>query len=87
MNWPNPRRSASIARVEYRRSIRAMLKNPVQLLGFAFFLLLFVGVPTLGVPTSRTNSAAKSTNFRLRFHSSILHAAASPPHGSWSERW
>ncbi|GAA0223989.1 hypothetical protein [Haladaptatus pallidirubidus] len=48
MNWPNPRRSASIARVEYRRSIRAMLKNPVQLLGFAFFLLLFVGVPTLG---------------------------------------
>ncbi|SIR53233.1 hypothetical protein SAMN05421858_2677 [Haladaptatus litoreus] len=48
MNWPNPRRSASIAKIEYRRSIRAMLKNPVQLLGFAFFLLVFVGGPTLG---------------------------------------
>ncbi|WP_049969345.1 hypothetical protein [Haladaptatus cibarius] len=48
MNWPNLRRSASIAKIEYRRSIRAMLKNPVQLLGFAFFLLVFVGGPTLG---------------------------------------
>ena len=48
MNWPTPRRSFAIARIEYRRSLRAMLRNRTQLLGFGVFLLLFVGVPTVG---------------------------------------
>ncbi len=48
MNWPMPRKSVAIARVEYRRSVRAMGKNLTQLLGFAVFILLFVGIPTVG---------------------------------------
>ncbi|WP_435155728.1 hypothetical protein [Haladaptatus sp. DFWS20] len=48
MSWPRFEKSASIARVEYRRSIRAMVKNPVQLLAFGFFLLVFVGGFTVG---------------------------------------
>lgn len=48
MNWPTPRRSLRIARVEYRRSVRAIADNTVQMLGFGVFLLLFVGVPTVG---------------------------------------
>jgi ABC-2 type transport system permease protein len=49
MNWPTPRRSAAIARVEYRRSLRALVKNPMQLLGVAFLVLFFIGAPTAGV--------------------------------------
>ncbi|MGA9403317.1 hypothetical protein [Haladaptatus sp.] len=48
MNWPTPRRSASIARMEYRRSIRAIAKNPVQMLAFGVFLLLPAGATVLG---------------------------------------
>ncbi|WP_458190087.1 hypothetical protein [Haladaptatus sp. NG-WS-4] len=48
MNWPTSRKSVRIGRIEYLRSIRAMRGNPVQLLGFGFFLLVFVGVPTVG---------------------------------------
>jgi ABC-2 type transport system permease protein len=49
MNWPTPRRSAAIARVEYRRSLRALVKNPMQLLGVAFLVVFFIGAPTAGV--------------------------------------
>lgn len=48
MNWPTPGRSLRIARVEYRRSLRAVGSNPVQLLGMGFFVLLFVALPTAG---------------------------------------
>ncbi|WP_327050482.1 hypothetical protein [Halomicrococcus gelatinilyticus] len=48
MNWPTPRHSARIARVEYRRLLRSIADNPVQLLAFGFFLLVFVGGPTVG---------------------------------------
>ncbi|GAA0470191.1 hypothetical protein MUK72_04700 [Halococcus dombrowskii] len=48
MNWPTVGRSLAIARVEYRRSLRAMSENTTQLLGFGAFLLLFVGLPTVG---------------------------------------
>lgn len=48
MNWPALDTSLAIARVEYRRSLRATLQNKTQLLGFGIFLLLFVGVPTVG---------------------------------------
>ena len=48
MNWPTPRTSVAIALVEYRRSFRATVKNPTQLLGFAVFALFLIGVPTVG---------------------------------------
>lgn len=48
MNWPTPRTSGAIALVEYRRSLRATVKKPMQLLGFAVFALFFIGGPTVG---------------------------------------
>ena len=48
MNWPTPHHSARIARVEYRRTVRSIADNPVQMLGMGFFLLVFVGGPTVG---------------------------------------
>ncbi|WP_227375231.1 hypothetical protein [Haladaptatus halobius] len=48
MNWPTPRKSVRIARVEFVRSFRAVTKNPVQLLGMGVFVLLFVGGATVG---------------------------------------
>lgn len=47
MNPPTPHKSLAIARVEYRRSLRAMRANTTQLLGFAVFALL-IGVPAVG---------------------------------------
>ncbi|WP_231185867.1 hypothetical protein [Haladaptatus sp. DYF46] len=46
MNW-TPGRSARIARMEYRRSVRAIGKKPVQMLAFGLFALIFMGVPTV----------------------------------------
>jgi ABC-2 type transport system permease protein len=46
MNW-TPGRSARIARMEYRRSVRAIGKKPVQMLAFGLFALIFIGVPTV----------------------------------------
>jgi ABC-2 type transport system permease protein len=46
MNWPALDTSLAIARVEYRRSIRA--QSRLKLLGSVVFLLLFVGAPTVG---------------------------------------
>jgi ABC-2 type transport system permease protein len=48
MNWPTPGKSVAIARVEYRRSLRAMRKNTVQLLGNAVFALIFVALAVGG---------------------------------------
>ncbi|ADJ16061.1 hypothetical protein [Halalkalicoccus jeotgali] len=48
MNWPTPRTSARIARIECLRSRRAISTSPIQLLGVALFALLFVGGPTIG---------------------------------------
>ncbi|WP_227352880.1 hypothetical protein [Haladaptatus salinisoli] len=48
MNWPTPRKSVRIARVEYLRSVRAVAKNPMQLLGMGVFVLVFVGGATVG---------------------------------------
>ncbi|KYH27569.1 hypothetical protein HAPAU_02370 [Halalkalicoccus paucihalophilus] len=48
MNWPTPRTSARIARIECLRGRRAISTEPIQLLGFAVFTLLFVGGPTVG---------------------------------------
>lgn len=47
MSWPTPRRSVRIARMEYRRSVRAIGKKPIQLVAFGLFALLFIGVPTV----------------------------------------
>jgi ABC-2 type transport system permease protein len=46
MNWPALDSSLAIARVEYRRSIRA--QSRLKLSGSLIFLILFVGVPTVG---------------------------------------
>jgi ABC-2 type transport system permease protein len=46
MNWPALDTSLAIARVEYRRSIQA--QSRLKLFGSVVFLLLFVGVPTVG---------------------------------------
>ena len=42
------RNSVRIARVEFRRSVRAIGGNPIQLIAFGLFALLFVGGPTVG---------------------------------------
>ena len=47
MNWPTPHRTASIARMEYRRSVRAIAKKPTQMIAFGIFLLIFAGAPTV----------------------------------------
>ncbi|WP_423743705.1 hypothetical protein V5735_11810 (plasmid) [Haladaptatus sp. SPP-AMP-3] len=46
MNW-SPGRSVRIARMEYRRSVRAIGKKPIQMLAFGLFALIFIGVPTV----------------------------------------
>lgn len=48
MKWPTPRRSIRIARIEYQRSLRAIGKNPIQLLGTGVFVLFFIALPTAG---------------------------------------
>ncbi len=58
MNWPALDTSLAIGRVEYRRSLRAMVGNKTQLLGFGMFLLILLGVSAGGSYAAYTYGAA-----------------------------